>query len=235
MDADPVMRAMFTTRRLFVVILLTGLFTLAARGIADPDFWWHLRTGQYIVQTHSVPHQDIYSFTNYGRPWIAHEWLSEVLIYSLYRLAGWAGLMASFAAVTTASFWLAYRRCTPDSRPYLAGVATLVAAIATIPFWGVRPQILSLLLTSAFLYLLGRYRASGNELYLWSLVPLTVLWVNLHGGYVLGLTHTDIAWLGPRTPLGAPGFWLAAIASLALASSLVTAYFLRVSRAAESN
>jgi len=62
------------------------------------------------------------------------------------------------------------------------------------------------------------------------------LWgVGLGGGYVIGLTSVDLAWLGLATPLGAPGFWLAAIASLVLASSLVTAYFLRVSRAVVSN
>jgi MATE family multidrug resistance protein len=59
------------------------------------------------------------------------------------------------------------------------------------------------------------------------------LWgVGLGGGYAIGLGNVDLAWLGLRTPMGAPGFWLAAIASLLLASSVVTAYFLRVSGAA---
>jgi MATE family multidrug resistance protein len=65
------------------------------------------------------------------------------------------------------------------------------------------------------------------------LIYAVALWgVGLGGGYVIGLTSVDLAWLGLSTPLGAPGFWLAAIASLVLASILVTAYFLRVSRAA---
>jgi len=65
------------------------------------------------------------------------------------------------------------------------------------------------------------------------LIYAVALWgVGLGGGYVIGLTSVDLAWLGLAAPLGAPGFWLAAIASLVLASSLVTAYFLRVSRAA---
>ena len=68
------------------------------------------------------------------------------------------------------------------------------------------------------------------------LIYAVALWgVGLGGGYALGLTHVDLAWLGLSTPLGAPGFWPAAIASLALASSLVTAYFLYVSRAAVSD
>lgn len=68
------------------------------------------------------------------------------------------------------------------------------------------------------------------------LIYAVALWgVGLGGGYAVGLTSVDLAWLGLHPPLGAPGFWLAAIASLALASSLVTVYFLRVSRVAVSN
>jgi len=67
------------------------------------------------------------------------------------------------------------------------------------------------------------------------LIYAVALWgVGLGGGYAIGLTRVDLAWLGLRTPLGAPGFWLAAIASLVLASTLVTAYFLQVSRAAQA-
>ena len=68
------------------------------------------------------------------------------------------------------------------------------------------------------------------------LIYAVALWgVGLGGGYAIGLMSVDLAWLGLSTPLGVPGFWLAAIASLALASSLVTAYFLRVSRALVAN
>jgi MATE family multidrug resistance protein len=65
------------------------------------------------------------------------------------------------------------------------------------------------------------------------LIYAVALWgVGLGGGYAIGLTSVDLAWIGLHPPLGAPGFWLAAIASLALAGSLVTAYFLHVSRRA---
>jgi len=72
-----------------------------------------------------------------------------------------------------------------------------------------------------------------------AVVPMLIygfaLWgVGLGGGYAIGLTKVDLDWLGLSTPLGAPGFWLAAIASLMLASGLVTAYFLRVSRVVAS-
>ena len=53
------------TRRLCVLILALGLFTMAVRPLTDPDVWWHLRTGQLTLQNHSVFHTDPYSFTRY--------------------------------------------------------------------------------------------------------------------------------------------------------------------------
>ncbi|MGA9964369.1 MAG: hypothetical protein WBQ10_04125, partial [Terriglobales bacterium] len=107
------------TRRIFVAVLALGLFTMAARSVTDPDVWWHLRTGQLIVQTHRVFHTDPYSFTRFGKPWVDHEWLSQVLMFGLYRLAGWGGLIAGFGAVIAAAFMVVFLRC--PGRPYVAG------------------------------------------------------------------------------------------------------------------
>ena len=85
------MTSLLQTRHVFVAILALGLFTMAARGMTDPDVWWHLRTGQLILQNHSLFHTDPYSFTRFGQPWINHEWLSEVLLFGIYRLAGFGG------------------------------------------------------------------------------------------------------------------------------------------------
>ena len=84
---------------------------MAARSATDPDLWWHLRTGQLIVQNHAVFHADPYSFTRFGQPWVDHEWLSQVLMFGLYRLAGWGGLIAGFAAVVATAFMVVLLRC----------------------------------------------------------------------------------------------------------------------------
>jgi hypothetical protein len=171
------------TRRLFVAILGLGLFTMAARGVADPDVWWHLRTGQMMVQTHAVLRSDPYSFTRYGQPWVDHEWLSQLLIFGLYRLAGWAGLIAGFGTVIAAAFMVVFWRC--PGRPYVAGVITLLGAFASAPSWGVRPQMLTLLLASILLLILERSNQSPKVL--WWTPLLMLLWVNLHAGYALGI------------------------------------------------
>ncbi|MCI0474671.1 MAG: hypothetical protein L0Y55_00330, partial [Anaerolineales bacterium] len=169
-----------TTRRLFTAILVLALFVIAAREISDPDFWWHLRTGQFIVETRAIPRADIFSFTNAGRPWVAHEWLSEVLIYALYALGSFPALILTFAALVALTFAFVYARA--PGKPYIAAFAVLLAALAAAPTLGARPQMLTLLLGSIFLYVLDQRRD-----WLWLLPPLMMLWVNLHSGYALGL------------------------------------------------
>ncbi|MFZ0760836.1 MAG: hypothetical protein WAM69_12885, partial [Candidatus Sulfotelmatobacter sp.] len=127
------MNPAFTTTRVFLAVLFLGLFGMAARKATDPDLWWHLKTGQYIAEHESVPHADLFSYTRAGKPWVTHEWLTELLLYEVERTAGWAGLILVFAAVLGAAFFLLYLRCGPA--PYVAGVATLCAAWATVPVW----------------------------------------------------------------------------------------------------
>ncbi|MCJ7620995.1 MAG: hypothetical protein MUP64_12330, partial [Anaerolineae bacterium] len=185
--------AALSTARLMTLVLLLCLFVMAVRPIVDPDFWWHLRTGQYIWETGTIPRQDIFSYTLHGQPWITHEWLSEVILYAIYAIFGQAGLILVFAGMITAAFALSYLQC--NGRPYLASFVVVLAAIASAVTWGVRPQMLSLLLSAVFLYILHLYRR-GNSKYLWLLPPLMVLWANLHGSFFLGLVYLAAHILG---------------------------------------
>ncbi len=176
---------MLTTRRLFQIILFLALFALATRNITDGDFWWHLRTGEYILQTRTIPHQDIFSYTRAGQEWITHEWLSQVLIAVLFQLGGFGALILTFAAIIAAAFFLAFRRSRGNL--YFGGFVTLLGALATAALWDVRPQMFALLLTSILLWILDRYRNDESTRLIWLLIPLMVLWVNLHGSFILGL------------------------------------------------
>lgn len=181
------MRVKLDARSLFLFLLFFGIFLFALQPITDPDFWWHLKTGQLILTTSQIPHFDQYSFPAYGKPWIAHEWLSESIIWLLYRLGGYPLSICTFALLITAAFYFTYLRCPDGSRPYIAGFAILLGALMTISTWGVRPQVFSFFLASLFLFLLDRYMKSGRLRYLVPLPLLVLLWVNLHGSYILGL------------------------------------------------
>jgi hypothetical protein len=191
MDAQANMRfgvtSRLTFRRLFPIAFFLMVFALAVRQSAyiDPDLWWHLQAGQDIVQSQSIPKVDPYSFTKVGSEWIAHEWLSEAVMYLIFRFSGWGGLLFVFSALITITLYILYRRC--EGKPYVAALAILLAAGSSSPLFGIRPQMITLFLATIFIGLLTRYADDGQSRRLWWIIPIMVLWVNLHGGYVVGL------------------------------------------------
>jgi len=172
-----------TIRRVVPIVLFTMLFVLAVRQSVsiDPDLWWHLKAGQQIIDTRNIPHTDDYSFTKQGSEWVAHEWLSEVIMDAIYRVTGLTGLVTIFSLIIVIALWLTYRRC--EGRPYAASIAIVLGAGASFPLFGVRPQMLTLLLASVYIALLEQL----DKRRIWWLVPLMLLWVNLHAGFALGL------------------------------------------------
>lgn len=182
-------------------ILLLVTFAFCVPTVPSADMWWHLSTGRYVVQTHSVPHADPFSATITGRPWTAHEWLSGVIFYLAYSQLASAGPLLLTAIVLTMAFWFAYLRS--GGLVPVRILALLLGVSAASPIFSVRPQIFTYLLASVFLFVLSRYFQNGSIKLLILLPLLTILWVNLHGGYVLGLTLIllfiagDVAdWLG---------------------------------------
>jgi hypothetical protein len=176
-------KALLSTQHVFIAVIFLGLVGMAARNVVDPDVWWHLKTGEYISAHRHVPHTDPFSYTRAGAPWVAHEWLTDLILYGIYRAASWGGLIVVFAAILSAAFFLLFLRCAGS--PYITGTLTLFGAWATAPVWGVRPQLLSLFLASLWLWILER--SGRKQKLLWCTPPIMLLWVNLHAGFALGI------------------------------------------------
>lgn len=174
------------TRHLFRLILVVSLYTMGVRKTIDPDLWWHLETGKYITQ-HGIPTSDPFSFTFLGKPWVTHEWLSELLMWWLYDWGGLTALILFFALLTMGTYLLLERVCA--GRPFLSTFVVLLSAIASAIVWGARPQMFNLFFAALFVLILERERYEGWERpwVLWLLVPLTAVWANLHSGYLLGI------------------------------------------------
>jgi hypothetical protein len=180
-----IFHSLHSTEIPFAAILLFGLFAMTARNAIDPDLWWHLRTGQWIIESHSIPHSDPFSFTRAGHAWISHEWLSDIIFYELYKHAGAAALIVFSAIITTIGFILLYLRYLPGGQKrYWAAAATALGALVSAPSWGVRPQMFTFTLASLLLLLIERGE-TRPKLLLW-IPPLFLLWLNLHGGFALG-------------------------------------------------
>ncbi|HEX7774099.1 MAG TPA: hypothetical protein VF435_16870 [Pyrinomonadaceae bacterium] len=196
-EIDPRLPKQFTGQRFVVLFFMIMIFAAAARPISDPDFWWHLRTGQYITETKAIPYIDIFSWLRFGSEWVTHEWLSEVLMYLVFRAAGFAGLIIFFALVITMAFWTTYRLCLERTgHAYIAGLVTILCAAATMPTWGVRPQMFSILFAGIFLVVLDKYCRNQKTRLVWWLIPLMVLWVNMHAGFAAGIALIGVTVVG---------------------------------------
>src|SRR6185312_3104616 len=186
-----------SARSLLAFAFLLVIFALACRPIVDPDFWWHLKTGQHLLESGSIPHADLFSSIFVGKEWITHEWLSEALLYAIYRSAGFGGLIVTFALIITVGFSLVYRRCAKRSgHVYVIGSAVLLGALASGPTWNVRPQIFSFLFASVFLKLLEDFQARRARRSIWWLAPLMLLWVNMHAGFAVGIAIVSVFIVG---------------------------------------
>ena len=168
----------------FFVALLVWLFMAGPYGwsglLSDGDVGWHIRTGQYILNTHSVPRIDLFSFSRAGAPWFAWEWLADVVFALLYGAAGLKGIVL-FAGVMIAAFgallvrYMVWR----GANGLIAALVCLIAVGASTIHFLARPHLFTLLFFVAALWVLAADHA------VWLLIPLTVLWTNLHGGFAV--------------------------------------------------
>jgi hypothetical protein len=171
-----------------VMIVILSLFT---SGEQDPDFWWHIRIGRWMVDNGRLPSTDIFTFTVPTHAWTDHEYLTEILMWLAYNAAGVAALAFAFGLLTWAGFWLMYRQV--RRQPWvIIGIGLAVGAIAGSPIWGPRAQMITFFLSCLELYWLQGY-LSGRSRAL-QLFPLVmVLWANLHGGWVIGFVWLGVA------------------------------------------
>lgn len=152
----------------------------------DPDTLWQITVGQWILDHHTVPIIDVYSFTMRGAPWISTEWLAQVMYAAAYDRVGWAGPVMLAALSIAATFALFTRYLAAR----LSGTATLVFASAALalmaPHLLARPHVLAML--PMVLWIGGLITAADRrEAPSFRLLPWMALWANLHGSFVFGL------------------------------------------------
>lgn len=156
------------------------------RLLLDPDTQWQITVGQWILDHRAVPETDIYSFTMHGERWISTQWLAQILYATIYGLLGWSGPVVLAAAASAVAFALLTRFLSRHLSDSANIVFVSVALALTAPHVLARPHVLALPVMVAWVGGLiaaaDRHRAPS----FW-LLPLMVLWTNLHGGFVFGL------------------------------------------------
>lgn len=209
------------TERSATVILFALLFAMASRVSVDPDMWWHLRLGEYILETGQPVYADPFSHSHAGIVHRNHSWLAQVLMFGLWRLADHLGLTLFVSTLATCGMVLLFRA--GRGSIYAQGIVLVFGAACAAAFWSPRPQMFSFVFSAFLAYLLFDLKHNGRDR-LWLLPPAFLIWGNCHGGYVIGfiLLGTfavgEIAngWFG----LGAPRVQRRKIGKLGLISLL---------------
>jgi hypothetical protein len=190
----------------FTIAIFLTLLIAAIQPVTDPDFWWHLPTGNWILSHHAVPRHDLYTFTVTDHRWITHEWLSEVILALLYAAGRLPLVSLVLGAVTAAGFLLVYLAIDRRVNFVIAGLTLALGVAAANPIWGPRIQMITFAL-SALTYLWVKRFSEGSSRALYFLPAVMLVWVNLHGGFVLGYAILGLALLveGVRYLLRRPG------------------------------
>jgi hypothetical protein len=196
----------------FVALLGLLAFTaLSMRLLGDAGIGWHIRTGQLILATHAIPRVDPFS-TATGQPWFAWEWLYDAAVGWLDRVAGLNGVVLFTALIIAGVFSWTFRLLLRRGANVLVTVVlVLLAASASMIHFLARPHVVSWLFTVVWFWILEapERRLSGSHSdgsdhaatsssrarLLW-LPVLMLLWVNLHGGFLVGFALLGIYWCG---------------------------------------
>jgi hypothetical protein len=214
---------------LWVGVGIYAVFVLAGNHLLiDPDTMWQISIGQWIVDHAAVPTTDVYSFTMRGQPWISTQWLAQVAYAAVYAVAGWSGPVVLASVCIAATFALFTRHLARRLSESTTLVFVAAALALTVPHLLARPHVLALPVMMAWvggLVTAADRRAAPS---FW-LLPLMILWANLHGGFVLGLALVapialDAMWNAEASQRKSLALRWTLFAVTALAASCVTPY-----------
>ncbi|MEI9996306.1 MAG: hypothetical protein WDM91_17040 [Rhizomicrobium sp.] len=170
---------------LCAAVLAFAVTAFAPQVLNDGDTFLHIAAGRRMLAEHAILFSDPFSYTFAGQRWDAHEWLAEITMASAYRAAGWAGLVALFAAAAGATAYVLARALgqwlAPKAQTAIAGLALACMTGSLLA----RPHLLALPLLALWTAELVRARRERRAPSL-ALLPVMTLWVNIHGSFLLG-------------------------------------------------
>ncbi len=206
----------------FAAVVAVGLaaFAFAFHKLDDFDTWWHLASGRWIAVHHSIPATDTLSYTVRDHAWINLQWMFDLALYLLYRVGGPALLCAAGAAVFAAAAALLLRLTTRHVGAGLGALVGLLAIVAAQERITLRPELISFLLLAGVLSILEYARRHDGRA-AWLLVPLMIVWANVHALFVIGAFAIVCGLVGDAS---APPRRLIAASVIALASVILNPY-----------
>jgi hypothetical protein len=173
------------------------VIVIAGTPLAVNDLAYHLRAGDIMFDTHAILRTDVFSAVAYGKPWLNQQWLAQLVLATAFRLGGWFGLVALRAllgALVLSFVFLACRAAGAATKR--AAWLTLASGVMLMGGFTLRPQLLGMGCFALTAWLVARRRAHPQGV--WILIPITILWANLHGSFFLAPLLLGLAWVEDR-------------------------------------
>jgi hypothetical protein len=195
-----------------IFTVLLAVFIIYANKVDDLDFWWHLKSGELLYETHALPEKDRFSYTTeipdsifemgknevaaaelpqartnrFSSAGLKHSWFSQLILYVVFKIAGFKGIGILKSMVFVLAYLIIYLTMVKRGAGYLSSlfVLCLVALIGT-DFNYTRPQIFSFLMFSCMLFVLYDFKTGGKSIY--AMPAIMLIWANLHGAFILGV------------------------------------------------
>lgn len=181
-------------------VVLGALFSMPAlmairQGIViDPDVWWHMKTGAWMLSHGAVPHTDPFSIYGADKPWAAYSWVYEIAMVKLFWRLGLQGVVAytaAMGALIAAAVHRLTRRLVPDFTA--AVLLTIVPVVCLLPVLTPRPWLFTILFFTYEMDVLMQARLRGRHRELFALPVVFILWANIHVQFVMGLLAIVVA------------------------------------------
>ena len=187
---------------IFFYIFIFFLLWSHALSYLDPDLGWHLKVGEGIFKTGSVPTINFQNYTLYGVKWVDHEWLANLSMYLAYDNFGYQSLVLPFTIIAWLSliilFEYARRRLIKNNGWWLILILGTIASISATPHFGVRIQEITVINLLLLLLIINTYTKKQQTKILWLIIPLLYFWSCLHGGFLIGIAVMAM-WVGVKT------------------------------------
>ena len=194
-------------------ILILGMIVTLMSDLADPDYFWHLRAGQWVIENGRLPVNDPFLWSQANTPWLHHGWLSDIGMFWIHTHVGSSAFSALIGLLFTLTLGVMYWFSRQYAPEFISLLLVSLGAGVILPWAGARPQSVTYLFFAFFLAVLLRFKDKGQTKWIWVLPVSIILWANLHGGYIMGIVLIGmVAGLMLLEGLWeSPSSWLAAL------------------------
>jgi hypothetical protein len=207
--------------------ILIPVIVIAGTPLAVNDLAYHLRAGDIMFDTHAVLRTDVFSAVAYGEPWLNQQWLAQLVLTTAFRVGGWFGLVALRALLGALVLFFVFLACrAAGAATKRAAWLTLASGVMLMGGFTLRPQLLGMGCFAVTAWLVARRRTHPEGV--WIVIPITILWANLHGSFFLAPLLLGLAWVEDRWVRGRGSRTLLLACLGSLVATIVTPYGYRV-------